>query len=93
MTSFCVYGLGVTGQSVINYFVRERYITDYCVWDDDPAMRSFIGVHINEQKGKRIFSKNIDLADYIIVSPGINLKKAKIKLSRILIFSIFLIQK
>ena len=79
MTSFCVYGLGVTGQSVINYFVRERYITDYCVWDDDPVMRNFFGVHINEQKGKRIFSKNIDLADYIIVSPGINLKEAKLK--------------
>ena len=79
MASFCVYGLGVTGQSVINYFVRERYITDYCGWDDDPGMRNFFGVNINEQEGKRIFSKNIDLADYIIVSPGINLKKAKLK--------------
>lgn len=79
MTSFCVYGLGVTGRSVINFFARERYITDYCVWDDNPVMRDFFGVHINKQKGERIFSKNIDLADFIIVSPGINLKKAKLK--------------
>jgi len=79
MTSFCIYGLGVTGQSVINYFVREKYITNYCGWDDNTVMRNFLGARINEQKGKRIFSKNIDLADYIIVSPGINLKKAKLK--------------
>ena len=42
-------------------------------------MRNFFGVHINEQKGNRIFSKNIDLADYIVVSPGINLKKTKLR--------------
>ena len=79
MASFCVYGLGVTGRSVIEYFIRERNFTDYCAWDDDAAMRNFFGVHIDEQKGKKIFSKNIDLVDFIVVSPGISLKKAKLK--------------
>ena len=66
MASFCVYGLGVTGRSVIEYFIREKNFTDYCAWDDDAAMRNFFGVHIDEQKGKKIFSKNIDLVDFII---------------------------
>jgi len=77
---FCVYGLGATGQSVINYLNRERkYFSDYYVWDDDAAKRNFFGVHKNEKKVKAKFSEIIDFTDFIVLSPGISLKKAKLK--------------
>ncbi len=68
LMSFCVYGLGSTGESVINYF-KKRDFSDYVVWDDN----------MKKKKEKIFFSENLDLADYIILSPGINLKKAKLK--------------
>ena len=80
MASFCVYGLGATGQSVINYFNREREnFSDYYAWDDDAAKRNFFGVHTSEQKVKAKFSEIIDFTDFIVLSPGISLKKAKLK--------------
>ena len=33
-TNFCIYGLGITGQSVINYFDRKNF-KEYKVWDDN----------------------------------------------------------
>ncbi len=57
MASFCVYGLGATGQSVINYFNRKKNFADYYVWDDDLAKRSFFGSHIDKKKRKRNFFK------------------------------------
>ena len=77
--NFCLYGLGVTGQSVINYFDRENLAITYSAWDDDVAKRDLFGYHTAEKEGKRFFSQDIDLADFIIVSPGINLKKAKLR--------------
>ena len=77
--NFCLYGLGVTGQSVINYFDRENLDITYSAWDDDMAKRDLFGYHTAEKEGKRFFSQDIDLADFIIVSPGINLKKAKLR--------------
>ena len=79
MTSFCLYGLGATGESVINYFDRENLPITYSAWDDDSAKRNLFGFRTGEKQGKRFFSQNIDLADFIIVSPGIDLKKAKLK--------------
>ena len=32
--SFAVYGLGATGQSVINYFKKNNF-KNYIAWDDD----------------------------------------------------------
>jgi len=77
---FCVYGLGATGRSVINYLNREReHFSDYYVWDDDAAKRNFFGVHKDEQKVKAKFSEIIDFTDFVVLSPGISLKKAKLK--------------
>ena len=78
LINFCVYGLGSTGMSVINYFNREKF-TDYRIWDDDKVRRAFHGFEIEEKKGKKIFSQHLNSTDYIIVSPGISLKKAKLK--------------
>jgi len=77
---FCIYGLGVTGQSVINYLNKEtEYFSDYYVWDDDAAKRNAFGVHTGEKKIKAKFSEIMDFTDFIVLSPGISLKKAKLK--------------
>ena len=66
--NFCIYGLGSTGKSVVNYFKRKNF-SDYVVWDDK----------MKKKREQNFFSKHLDSADYIIVSPGISLKKAKLK--------------
>ena len=61
--SFIVYGLGLSGRSVVNFF-KKRNIKNFKVWDD---------------KNKRIFRKHraknlrksLSQVDYIILSPGI----------------------
>ena len=61
----------MTGKSVINFFERNN-ITNYQLWDDKDKI-----LH----KGKR--PKNLDKilneVDYIVLSPGISLKKSKNK--------------
>ena len=71
--SFLVYGLGATGNSVINYF-KKKNISSFFVWDDNLNLR------------KKFKSNNIlDLksvlkkVDYIVLSPGISLNKTKHK--------------
>ena len=66
--NFCIYGLGATGDSVVNYFKRKKF-SRYVVWDDK----------IKKKKHQKFFSKYLDYADYIVLSPGISLKKAKLK--------------
>ena len=71
--SFLVYGLGLSGRSVINFF-KKNSIKNFKVWDD---------------KQKKIYknyrSKNLNYSlnqvDYIVLSPGISLVKNK-KLSK-----------
>ena len=69
--SFLIYGLGLTGVSAVRFFNRNK-IKNYFVWDD-----------IKKQLLKNKKPKNIDKAlkevDYIILSPGINLRKIKNK--------------
>lgn len=67
--SFLVYGLGLSGLSVIRYFKKNK-VKNFKVWDD---------------KKKRLFKnyrpKNLDKSlsqvDYIILSPGVSLIKNK----------------
>ena len=54
MTSFCLYGLGVTGESVINYFDRTNLSITYSAWDDDISKRDILGYHAAEKEGKWI---------------------------------------
>ncbi len=86
--SFLVYGLGLTGRSVINFF-KKNNIKDYKIWDDKDK---------NLYKNKR--PKNLDLAleeaNYIILSPGISLhmsenKKKLLKFKKKIITDIDLI--
>ncbi len=64
--SFCIYGLGKTGNSVVKYFTRKGF-TNYKAWDD------------KKKKGKKAFSQYLDFAKYIVLSPGIRIEKAKFK--------------
>ena len=66
----CIYGLGTTGMSVIN-FIHRRTDFEYHVWDDDFTLKKKIG--------KKNFSKSLDTVDFIVMSPGVSLKKAKLK--------------
>ena len=68
-TSFLIYGLGSTGQSVIKYFKKKKVI-DYQVWDD----------HIKfKNKNIKNLIRSLKKVDYIVLSPGISLQKTKYK--------------
>ena len=71
--SFLVYGLGSTGHSVIKYFNKRR-IHNFYVWDDNAKLRKKFGSK-NAVNLKNILKK----VDYIVLSPGISLKKTKYK--------------
>ncbi len=68
--SFAVYGLGLTGKSVVN-FLKENKAYQIYTWDDYLTK--------SNQKLKNKFKINLNSVDYIIVSPGINIQKSKFK--------------
>tara|TARA_B100001248_G_C27396456_1_gene465895 strand:- start:22 stop:1299 length:1278 start_codon:yes stop_codon:yes gene_type:complete len=67
--SFLVYGLGLSGKSVVKFFKKEN-ITNFKVWDDG-----------HKKIYKKYRSKNLihslNQVDYIVLSPGISLFKNK----------------
>ena len=71
--SFLVFGLGSTGNSVINYLKRNK-IFDYYVWDDNTKLRKKF-----KNKNFSNLPKILKEVDFIILSPGISLKKTKYK--------------
>ena len=75
LRTFCIYGLGKTGTSVVNYFNNNNF-KEYCIWDDDKAKRALHGFTTNDTI---VSSSCLDRADFIVMSPGISLKKASLK--------------
>ena len=75
--SFAIYGLGKTGKSVINYFDRKGF-ENWGAWDDNAKEEDFWG-SIKKKEKERLFSKHLDSAEFIVVSPGISLDKASLK--------------
>ncbi len=69
--SFLVYGLGLTGRSVVNFFKKNKF-KNYKVWDDKEK---------NFFKKKRVNNLNQALkkVDFIVLSPGVNLNTLKKK--------------
>ncbi len=67
--TFLVYGLGVTGRSVIKFLKKEK-LKNFYIWDDNKK---------NLYKDKRPLNLNecIKEVDYIILSPGISLLTSK----------------
>ena len=72
--TFAIYGLGLTGSSVINFFKKKK-IDNFFIWDDKIKNRKKFNIKINSKK----YSSLLNKVDYIVISPGINLDKAKFK--------------
>ena len=70
-SSFAVYGLGLSGNSTFRFLKKKKAKKIY-TWDDK--------IIKNNKKKFDQFKKVLDEVDYIVISPGINIKKTKIKL-------------
>lgn len=68
--SFLVYGLGLSGTSVVKFF-KKKGIKNFEVWDDNQK-KTF------KNYRSRNLRKTISEVDFIILSPGITLIKNKI---------------
>ena len=71
--SFAIYGLGATGKSVLRFLNRKR-IKKLFYYDDQLSIKFFKGLN-----NKKTFEKSLDNVDYIVISPGININKSKLK--------------
>ena len=67
-----VYGLGLTGQSVVNFFHRNN-IQNFQVWDDKKK-ETYIKIRRPES-----LNKALKEVSYIVLSPGVSLNKSKNK--------------
>ena len=67
--SFLVYGVGLSGRSVINFF-KKNGIKNFKVWDDKKT-------NINKKYRSKNLIHTLTQVDYIILSPGISLLKNK----------------
>ena len=72
--SFLVYGLGLTGQSVIKFLKKTKAKNVY-LWDDDINFRKKFNSRENNKSIKKKFSE----VDYIVLSPGISIRKSNKK--------------
>ena len=61
--SFLVYGLGITGQSVVKFF-KKNNIKKYYLYDDKFKKNKNLDAILKE-------------VDFIVLSPGISLKTSK----------------
>ncbi len=68
--SFAVYGLGLTGKSVVNFLKKNR-VNKIFIWDDNLLKHNL--------KLKKNFKSKLNVVNYIILSPGINILKSKFK--------------
>ena len=88
--SFLVYGLGLSGQSVVKFF-KKKNITNYKVWDDKQKK-------LFKNKRAKNLDKTLKNVNYIVLSPGISLieKKKLIRFKKKIITDIdlfFLVNK
>ena len=68
--SFLVYGLGLSGQSVVKFFKKNNF-KNFKVWDDEKK-KKFKNLRAESLK------KTLNQVNYIVLSPGISLLKNKI---------------
>ncbi len=67
--SFLVYGLGLTGRSVVNFF-KKNNINNYKVWDDKKKK-------LFKSKRAKNLLKTLKEVDHIVLSPGVNFNTTK----------------
>ena len=59
---FAIYGLGITGISVVNY-LRKLGVKEFYVWDDSKEKRKRLKKKININ----IFSEKLNIDDYNVL--------------------------
>jgi UDP-N-acetylmuramoylalanine--D-glutamate ligase len=67
--SFLIYGLGLSGRSVVKFF-KKNNIDNYEVWDDNQKK-------LLKNKRTKNLTKTLNKVDYIVLSPGISLRDTK----------------
>ena len=67
--TFLVYGLGLSGRSVVKFF-KKKNIKNFKVWDDKKK-DLFKNNRVNNLK------KTLNSVDYIVLSPGVSLIEKK----------------
>jgi UDP-N-acetylmuramoylalanine--D-glutamate ligase len=72
--SFAVYGLGLTGSSVAKCLKKSK-VKNYYLWDDNKKKRDLLKIRSNNF----FFLNALERVDYIVISPGINIKKSRFK--------------
>ena len=75
--SFLIYGLGLTGKSVVNFFIKNN-IRNFKVWDDHNE-----DLYKNNRTSNLL--KTLQSVDYIILSPGVSLAKSIINDPKVLL--------
>ena len=68
--TFAIYGLGLTGKSVVKFLKKNR-VKKIFTWDDFSKKTNL--------KQKSRFQLNLNAVDHIVVSPGININKSDFK--------------
>ena len=72
--TFAVYGLGVTGCSVVN-FLNNSGVKKIYLWDDNTKKRE----KFNKKIKLKDYLYSLNLVDFIIISPGININKSALQ--------------
>lgn len=67
--SFLVYGLGLTGVSVVRFFKKKKFF-NFQVYDDSKA-------YLFKNYRAKNLNKTLKQVDYIVLSPGVSLLKNK----------------
>ena len=70
--SYAIYGLGLSGNSTLN-FLKNKKIKKIYTWDDKKDK--------NNKRKFNLFKKKLDEVDYIVISPGINIQKTNFRLN------------
>ena len=68
--SFAIYGLGITGKSVLK-FLKKKKVKKIFAYDDE--------LKANRGRSKKNFANHLDFVDFIILSPGISINQSKFK--------------
>ena len=68
--TFAIYGLGLSGISV-NKFLKKKKVKKIYTWDDKNNFKN--------KKKFNSFYKALNKVDYIVISPGINIKTTRFK--------------
>ena len=68
--SYAIYGLGLSGTSTFKFLKRKKVKKIY-TWDDKNKFK--------DKKKFYFFKKKLNEVNYIVISPGINIKKTRFK--------------